>query len=166
MNSESPNSCCKYQNFGHYILKRFPTMEKLKFFKLDVLAESDCPLIDIHPVIEASPYLEKFVIQIEWSHDMVLGETEWTYTSVLFRPPHQHLKIVKFCGYFGRVCDLELARYLFRCCAALEKFIVDPHCRGAIDPGRRYKKNVRAARGRAKRQLEGIKPGGVKLVIL
>ncbi|EYU41902.1 hypothetical protein MIMGU_mgv1a018408mg [Erythranthe guttata] len=68
--------------------------------------------------------------------------------------PHNHLKVFKFCGYYGRTNEIELVRYIVDNCRVLDKLIIDPSGSIAGDD-----LNVeRNARKNTKQQLAGQLP--------
>ncbi|XP_076951761.1 putative F-box/FBD/LRR-repeat protein At4g13965 [Bidens hawaiensis] len=82
--------------------------------------------------------------------------------------PHEHLKIFKILGYYGRISDVELAAYIIDNGNALKKIVIDPRCQvlKGFKAAKKFKKNEEAARSSAQRQLPPLLPPGVELVIL
>lgn len=81
---------------------------------------------------------------------------------------HEHLKLLEFSGYYGRISDLELAVYVIDNAVALTTIIINPSC-GAFGEDLTMEdclKREPAARSSAKRQLTPLLPPGVDLVIL
>ncbi|GKE81222.1 F-box domain containing protein, partial [Tanacetum coccineum] len=82
--------------------------------------------------------------------------------------PHEHLKIFKIEGYYGRISDLELAVYAIDNAVALKIIVINPRCTAFMANSKVEKspKRMKAARSSAERQLRPIVPQGLKLVIL
>lgn len=68
-------------------------------------------------------------------------------------------------GYYGRKSDDEVAIHFLENAVALEKMIINPRDESPFRPDYAFLRQ-RAARSRAKQELDGIVPAGVKLVIL
>ncbi|GFP93090.1 F-box/LRR-repeat protein at3g03360 [Phtheirospermum japonicum] len=166
---------------------KFPVLAKLKKLEIYFTANGDQSLIGLTSFMRAAPYLEEFVITIYWYKVL---RTNRKVKNVV-HSPHQHLKVVKFLGYYGRTSDVELVRYLVDNCVVLETIIIDPRYQSdyfhipmdpvEIDeelPESNYQTTlvdydeldkldaVRTARNYAKQQLEGQLPQHIKLVIL
>ncbi|EYU41899.1 hypothetical protein MIMGU_mgv1a009068mg [Erythranthe guttata] len=75
---------------------------------------------------------------------------------------HRHLKVFKFCGYYGATNDVELLSYILGNCVVLEKIIIDPYFTWSRD-----KLQVEeTARNNAKQKLAPQVPQHIELVIL
>ncbi|XP_009776423.1 uncharacterized protein [Nicotiana sylvestris] len=127
----------------------FPKFNNLKWLILSVV---DCTLLEVTPLLQASPYLQMFDIKIDWSDTRIYGGT-------ILPLPRRHLKVVRYEGYLGGTADEELINYLVKKSLALEKCIVS-----LCDQS--YSKVERKARSQAWRQLQGKFSKGVELVIL
>ncbi|XP_027167858.1 F-box/LRR-repeat protein At3g03360-like [Coffea eugenioides] len=144
--------------FERYYSK-FPKMEKLRVLKLDVLSTSESILLSFAALFNASPYLRKFVMQIEWApYESMTDANRLTAFQYACCPANEHLKTVKFGGYSHRLSEFEFAVHLLTYAVALEEFIVDT--RISEDSNKRHPKH------RLRRQFERVTPQGVKLVIL
>lgn len=106
------------------------------------------------------------LMQLLWSRpsrsDREIGSTKGL--------PHEHLKVVKVCGYYGRSSDVELVRYFLENCVALEKLIIDPSYqqylgRDLICPDEILDAE-RTARDYTKQQLQAHVPPHTELTIL
>ncbi|TMW93251.1 hypothetical protein EJD97_011958 [Solanum chilense] len=128
----------------------FPMFNNLKVLALKIKDMIDVCLLGVTPLIEASPYLQKLDIQLEWYKTTICKDE-----IVRKKYPHQHLKEVKYRDYLGGVADLMLTTYLIENSVALKTFIIDP-----------LKCDDQKARGLARQQLQEIIPKRVKLVIL
>ncbi|KAL7151458.1 hypothetical protein ABFS83_04G032600 [Erythranthe nasuta] len=103
-------------------LCELPQMPKLKKLVIDYWAKGYESLIKLAALVNASPYLEEFDLQYRWfKHPMEDREVKDAV-----RIPHHHLKVFKFCGYYGRASDGELLGYILENCVTLEKIIIDP----------------------------------------
>ncbi|GFP93265.1 F-box/FBD/LRR-repeat protein at5g53840 [Phtheirospermum japonicum] len=166
---------------------KFPGLPNLKKLEIEYYGRGDESIIGLTSFIRAAPYLEEFVIKISWYKFL------WTNRNVknTIHSPHQHLKMVKFSGYYGRASDVELVMYLVDNCVVLEKIIIDPRYQSScshapLDPdevdGELTEGNhrsvlvypdefdgldvVQTSRNYAKQQLEGQVPQKSNLVIL
>lgn len=79
------------------------------------------------------------------------------------RSTHQYLKEVEVHGYYGGASDLELVEYFVDNAVALEKLLVNP-CDETIF--RKYGKEAKKARERAKLQLVEKIPSRIHLTVL
>ncbi|OIT39967.1 f-boxlrr-repeat protein [Nicotiana attenuata] len=73
----------------------FPKFNNLKWLILSVVDAVDCTLLEVTPLLQASPYLQMFEIKIDWSDTRIYGGT------ILPLPRHilyQHLKVVRYEG--------------------------------------------------------------------
>ncbi|KAG5572412.1 hypothetical protein H5410_062178 [Solanum commersonii] len=142
--------------FGHmgmdlYFLDHaLPKFNNLKVLVLKLSGMEDVSLLGITPLIEASPYLQKLHIELEWAKTMISKEKV-----IQKKCPHQHLKEVIYSGYLGGFADRVLTTYLTRNSVALDTLIINP-----------YEYDAQEARVRARRHLQGKIPKRVKLVIL
>ncbi|KAK6120286.1 hypothetical protein DH2020_045977 [Rehmannia glutinosa] len=143
---------------------RFSELPKLKKLLIEYWTKGDESLIGLTSLITASPYLEEFVLKLIW-RQFSRSDRE-VKSSIGF--PHLHLKVFKFCGYYGRTSDVELVRYIVENCIVLEKMIIDPRCQLLGREPRSHDKldEEQTARKYAKQQLEGELPQHIELVIL
>ncbi|KAK6120284.1 hypothetical protein DH2020_045975 [Rehmannia glutinosa] len=144
---------------------KFPELPKLKKLVINYgVARRDESLIQLTPLIRASPYLEEFVFQVCLFYH--IGSDREFENTLSF--PHQHLKMFKFCGYYGGTSDFELVRYILENCVALEKMIIDPHYQlwGRVPLPRDKLDAEQTARKYAEQQLKGKLPQHIELVIL
>nr|GMD59113.1 putative FBD-associated F-box protein At5g56700 [Ipomoea batatas] len=99
-----------------------PELPKLKELVLKIGAFDDESLLQFTSLLQHSPHLERFVLQLIWlcptktRRRMLKGEA--------FR--HESLKVVEICGYFGRPSDAEIAMYFIQNAPALQKLVIDP----------------------------------------
>ncbi|EYU38949.1 hypothetical protein MIMGU_mgv1a024102mg [Erythranthe guttata] len=125
-------SCCIFQleilslnldDHGKKIfLPMFPQLPKLKKLVIKFWAKGEQSLMGLTSLIRAFPNLQEFVLKLRvWDH---LRSNEEVKNSI--KCPHEHLKVVKFCGYYGRSSDAELVGYILDNCMALEKLVIDP----------------------------------------
>ncbi|XP_015161102.1 uncharacterized protein [Solanum tuberosum] len=134
----------------HFLDHALPKFNNLKVLVLKLSGMEDVSLLGITPLIEASPYLQKLHIELEWAKTMISKKKV-----IRKKCPHQHLKEVKYSGYLGGFADRVLTTYLTRNSVALDTLIIDP-----------YEYDAQEARVRARRHLQGKIPKRVKLVIL
>ncbi|XP_059658905.1 F-box/FBD/LRR-repeat protein At4g00160-like [Cornus florida] len=99
---------------------KFPVFNKLKQLELIISADDEQNLIVYTPLIEACPFLRKFVLELTGARYKVYRK----WQRVKFWP-HQHLKEVEFIGFVGRMIDVELAMYLIKGAVKLEKITFD-----------------------------------------
>uniref|UniRef100_M1BAN2 FBD domain-containing protein n=2 Tax=Solanum tuberosum TaxID=4113 RepID=M1BAN2_SOLTU len=141
--------------FGHmgmnhcFLDHSLPKFNNLKVLVLKVVGMTDESQLGITPLIEASPYLQKLHIELEWCETTIFKNR-----IIRKKCPHQHLKEVKYSGYLGGFADRILTTYLTKNSVALETFIIVP-----------LEYDAQEARGRARRQLQGKILKRVKLVI-
>ncbi|XP_059666196.1 FBD-associated F-box protein At5g38590-like [Cornus florida] len=141
---------------------KFPVFKKLKQLELVITARDDASLIDFAPLIEACPFLYKFVLQLHWVDPILRRKRRRVASS-----PHLYLKVVELIGFVGRTIDVELAMYLIKGAVMLEKITLDtrePLLEGTPWEFEETKKRV-AARKRAQK-LGAELPAGATLLIL
>lgn len=110
------------------------------------------------------------LVQNEWGKYFLESEDGVGAVDDAIKSPHHHLKVMKYCGYYGMASDVQLVSYILENCVALQKLIIDP----AISKSRRlsigsaeYKlKYEKTGRENAKQQLEALVPRHIELVIL
>ncbi|KAL9159224.1 hypothetical protein ABFS82_08G119900 [Erythranthe guttata] len=100
-----------------------PKMPNLKKLVIEYCGRGHESLIRLAALIRASPYLEEFVLQFNWS---TLPREDRQIEGAVANSPHHHLKIFKFCSYYGSANDVELLSYILENCIVLEKIIIDP----------------------------------------
>ncbi|XP_076906725.1 putative F-box/FBD/LRR-repeat protein At4g13965 [Bidens hawaiensis] len=137
----------------------------VKKLTLAVVALKDNCLLEFAPIINVFPNLETFTIELLWSSPT---KRRREAIRIAADHPHEHLKVFKILGYYGRISDLELAAYIIDNSNALKKIVIDPRCQvlKGIKAAKGFKKNEEAARSLAQRQLPPLLPPGVELVIL
>ncbi|KAL9153012.1 hypothetical protein ABFS82_10G020800 [Erythranthe guttata] len=147
------------------VLPTFPELTKLKKLVVSYWTDHDQSLMGLTPLIRASPNLQEFILEL-WMDDPSRSHRKVKNTTSQL--PHHHLKVFKFCGYYGRSSDVELVRYILKNSVVLEKIIIDPFepilrdfelCGEDLE-------RIQIARGFAKQQLEARVPQRVELVIL
>ncbi|KAL7136253.1 hypothetical protein ABFS83_10G017500 [Erythranthe nasuta] len=142
-------------------LWELPQIPKLKKLVIDYAVLIDASLIRLTAFIRASPSLEEFVLLFNWSS---LPSIDIEVKDPI-KIPHYHLKVFKFCGYYGRVSDAELLGYILENCVVLEKITVDPS--DIVETRARKRFDVKeTARNNARQQLQPQVPRHVELVIL
>ncbi|OMO73459.1 hypothetical protein COLO4_27089 [Corchorus olitorius] len=154
----------------------YPKLSKLRHLVVNMEMIGDFGLLKLVPLINACPYLQKFVLQFSWieieKHVRIAKNVIKTIEC-----PHQHLKVVEFAGYYGRVSDVEFAMYFIQNAVALERMIIIPKSafvwlpvtnttivQKKIVQKKKIKREAKARR-RAKEQLEGNVPPTIDLVI-
>ncbi|KAH0989419.1 hypothetical protein GBA52_000902 [Prunus armeniaca] len=98
----------------------FPELTCLKDLTLNVVASDRQSLLNLTKLIERSPFLHRFTLELRWARVPCLRNMQ-----KVNRCPHQCLKVVKFSGFVGSSIDTELAMYFTENAVALETFIVD-----------------------------------------
>ncbi|KAL8039234.1 hypothetical protein ABFX02_10G021600 [Erythranthe guttata] len=150
---------------GSTELSKCPELPRLKKLEIEYWTRGEGSLMELTCLIRASPNLQEFVLKFDW-YDISRSYKE-VESSVRF--PHEHLKVVRFCGYYGRSSDYEFIRYFIDNCVVLERVIIDPHELVYI-PNVPKKPGTVAeeitARNYAKRQLESQVPAHIDLLIL
>ncbi|KAL7095318.1 hypothetical protein ACP275_10G016400 [Erythranthe tilingii] len=144
----------------------FPQLPKLKKLEIEYWARGVENLINMTAVVRASPYLEEFVFKFKWddlrSRDRLVKDVISFPVKDEISFPHNHLKVFKFCGYYGRTNEVELVRYIVDNFVVLEKLIIDPS-----GSNFEHKLNMeRKARKNAKQQLAGQLPNHIELIVL
>ncbi|CAI9111558.1 OLC1v1011809C1 [Oldenlandia corymbosa var. corymbosa] len=142
-----------------------PQLTGLKQLILTVGAYKDDSLIRItSSFVQASPNLEKFVLELHW-HGVRRTERKIEKVS---SPPLQRLKVVEILGYFGRKADDELVMYFLENGTALERIILDPR-----SPEIMYRKRIKKPKAEKMARIhagalfkELMIPSFVELVIL
>ncbi|KAK9278414.1 hypothetical protein L1049_027979 [Liquidambar formosana] len=137
-------------------------LTKLRHLILRVRACDSDSLLGLTRLMEASPLLQKFTLQLTW-----IGPSRRRKKRNAPKCPiDRHLKVVEFVGFVGRPIDLELAMYVLGNAVMLEKIIINttsPYLVGTQWESEESEEKL-AARKRAK-QLKTKLPQGVELVI-
>ncbi|BBG95622.1 hypothetical protein Prudu_004217 [Prunus dulcis] len=105
---------------GGVWLPEFPEFTCLKDLSLSVIATDRLSLLPLTKLIERSPFLHGFTLNLGWARDSCKRNMQ-----KVNKCPHQCLKVVKFSGFVGSIIDTELAMYFTENAVALETFIVD-----------------------------------------
>ncbi|KAL7108690.1 hypothetical protein ACP275_06G128000 [Erythranthe tilingii] len=146
-------------------LAEFPQMPKLKKLVIQCDSLHDRSIIALTSFISACPYLEEFVLKLcAYVRKSLVGQIDKTK-----KFPHQHLKVVKFCGFYSRSSDVELVEYFIDNCVVLEKVIVDCSYESnfADDPVTPFRLSVEQfTRDEVKQHLEAKVRRHIELVIL
>ncbi|KAL8039165.1 hypothetical protein ABFX02_10G017100 [Erythranthe guttata] len=153
--------CLQYSIELPIELCEFPEMPKLNKLVIKCCATGDESLVRLTAFMRAFPYLEEFVLKYEWDS---LPREDKVMKNAIIRSPHNHLKVFKFCGYYGRTIDAELLSYILGNCVVLEKIIIDSS--GAISPDTDGLDVEQTARKNANEHLEPHVPHHIQLVIL
>ncbi|KAL7116594.1 hypothetical protein ACP275_03G014000 [Erythranthe tilingii] len=141
------------------VLSKLPQLRNLKTLVVTYILQGSESLARLADLISASPCLEEFVLECEWGF---FRKKDSQVKDVAINRHHDHLKVVKFCGYRGgHIRDLEFIEYILENCLVLDKLIIEPSA---------SKNNTiemeQTARTNAKHQLESRVPPHVELVIL
>ncbi|XP_059657324.1 F-box/FBD/LRR-repeat protein At1g13570-like [Cornus florida] len=141
---------------------KFPVLNKLKQLKMTVGALDGEDLLVFAPLIEACPFLSKFVFELEWCKAL-RKKKQGEFTS----RPHQYLKVVEIIGFVGLTSDVQLAMYLIKSAINLEKITLDSRQPLLIGTPWEFMetKERKVARKRAKK-LGTKLPAGATLEIL
>ncbi|KAL8039158.1 hypothetical protein ABFX02_10G016800 [Erythranthe guttata] len=153
--------CLQYSIEQPIELCEFPEMPKLNKLVIKCCATGDESLVRLTAFMRAFPYLEEFVLKYEWYR---FPREDKVMKDAIVRSPHNHLKVFKFRGYYGRTIDAELISYILENCVVLGKIIIDPS--GAISPETDELDVEYTARKNAKEHIEPHVPHHVQLVVL
>ncbi|PWA60318.1 FBD domain, Leucine-rich repeat domain, L domain-like protein [Artemisia annua] len=143
-----------------------PELPNVKKLTLTVGAHKDDYLRGFASIANACPNLETFTIEVLWYSPF---RRRREARNVATRHPHQHLKLLQFLGYYGRISDFELAAYIIKNAVSLKKVVIDPCCQAWMESqicDEFFIKQERIARSCIQRQLVPIMPRGVDLVLL
>ncbi|XP_050257734.1 F-box protein At4g09920-like isoform X1 [Quercus robur] len=100
----------------------FQTLTKLKHLKVTVATNEGSSLLGLIPLIEAAPFLHKFVFEL------ILSKINFPKKARKVKKyPNEHLKEVEIVGFAGRAIDIQLVVYLLESAINLEKIIVNPY---------------------------------------
>ncbi|CAA0807420.1 Unknown protein [Striga hermonthica] len=146
---------------------KFPMMPKLKkLVIIEGLCGVDSSLLGLANFISASPKLQEFEIQQMWFN--VERSNNEIQKGLKHLPLHQHLKVIRFLGYYGCPSDVELVNYLLENCVALKEIFVDTrsqlHEEGYPLDSEQIKL-AEIAKVYAKQQLEPLVPNHISLFI-
>ncbi|KAG2678645.1 hypothetical protein I3760_11G011900 [Carya illinoinensis] len=100
---------------------RFPELTNLRQLKLRVNARDVETLLHCTSLLKASPFLEKFSMQLLFSNGAATGKMKVRKA----KHPHQCLKVVEMTGFIGCTVDMELSLYVLNNAACLEKLVID-----------------------------------------
>ncbi|KAI5355293.1 hypothetical protein L3X38_008188 [Prunus dulcis] len=143
----------------------FPELTCLKDLTLNVVASDRQSLLNLTKLIERSPFLHRFTLDLSWARVPCLRNLQ-----KVNKCPHQCLKVVKFSGFVGSSIDTELAMYFTENAVALETFLVDLR-KVVVEESTLLsefvttQKQLRAARKRAL-QIGKKLPPGTELIVL
>ncbi|XP_034205293.1 FBD-associated F-box protein At5g38590-like [Prunus dulcis] len=143
----------------------FPELTCLKDLTLNVVASDRQSLLNLTKLIERSPFLHRFTLDLRWARVPCLRNLQ-----KVNKCPHQCLKVVKFSGFVGSSIDTELAMYFTENAVALETFLVDLR-KVVVEESTLLsefvttQKQLRAARKRAL-QIGKKLPPGTELIVL
>ncbi|XP_058203956.1 F-box protein At5g03100-like isoform X3 [Rhododendron vialii] len=163
-------SCClktltlKPGIVGFVLPEWLPKLYALEQLIVEITASRDTSFLNYATFIEVAPHLQKFAFQAAWDYSN-LSVCKRKVQRCVRHFHHRCLKEVRLGGYYGRKSDLEVAIFFLENAVALEKMIINPRDESSFLPDYAFSRQ-RAARSRAKHQLDGIVPAGVKLVIL
>ncbi|XP_060170687.1 F-box/FBD/LRR-repeat protein At1g13570-like [Lycium barbarum] len=150
----------QFEGLGYY--HSFPKFNNLKWLIVFFKDALDSTILEVTPLLQASPYLQTFEIKIRWTNTRIF---QGSIPQLFRQNTYQHLKVVRYVGYLGSTADKELITYLVKKSLALEKVIVIP-CDHSSYSRKKSFKVERRSRSRAWRQLQGIVPKEVELMIL
>ncbi|XP_035542826.1 uncharacterized protein LOC109014777, partial [Juglans regia] len=107
----------------YFRFPRFPELTNLRQLKLRVNARDVETLLHCTSLLKASPYLEKFSLQVNllFSNGATTGKMKVRKA----KHPHQCLKVVEVTGFIGCTVDMELSLYVLNNAACLEKLVID-----------------------------------------
>ncbi|PWA38598.1 F-box domain, FBD domain, Leucine-rich repeat domain, L domain-like protein [Artemisia annua] len=144
-------------------LDSFPMLPNVKKLRLVIGGrKSDC-LLELASILNACPNLHTFEIKPVWTSPIISKGKARDATN-----PIEHLKLVKIMGYYGRKCDLELAKYLMNAAVALKKIVIDPfrYDSELSQTAANFILNEEVARFTTNDQIKSILRPGVELCIL
>ncbi|KAM7501417.1 hypothetical protein LguiB_000321 [Lonicera macranthoides] len=162
------NQVEEFGGFQHASPPKFPNLRKL-VLKSKFVGGYDKCLLGYTSLIKASPLLQKFVL-LEYWNDPRINHFRRVTKAEKWR--HERLEEVEFDGYYGSKCDRELVGYFMENATALKRIIIRPcdqRCafvEQQLPISREMIMIEKAARRRAKEQLQGIIPPGIELIIL
>ncbi|KAL6295955.1 hypothetical protein ACE6H2_004097 [Prunus campanulata] len=115
------NTCLIHQ--GNYT---FPGLKILKHLEVKIATDEDCCLLQLASFIQASPELQKLVLELTGvvRPEHGIGIKEAANCS------HNSLRVVKVRDYRGRPGDLKLIMYLIENAVKLEKIVMHPSHEG------------------------------------
>ncbi|KAL7136790.1 hypothetical protein ABFS83_10G054200 [Erythranthe nasuta] len=105
-------------------ISELPLLPKLKKLVIKYCGRGHESLIRLTALLRVSPFLEEFFFQFHW----YILPREDRQVKIPISSPHHHLKVFKFCGYYGSTNDVELISYILENCPVLEKIIIDLFC--------------------------------------
>ncbi|KAK2975863.1 hypothetical protein RJ640_022651 [Escallonia rubra] len=145
-----------------YTFFRFPKLHKLRNLTWKVDTNDSVSLLGLTSLIEASPSLQKFTLELSWSDHEFERELEKAIGC-----PHPCLQVVEVVGFVGRTIDVELVMYLLEHAGKLERIVLNPAFPWTIGTPLEFIefKGTKAARECAL-QLKASVPRGAELVVL
>ncbi|GJU59040.1 F-box domain containing protein [Tanacetum coccineum] len=147
-------------------LDSIPELPNLRTLRLAIGGSRyDC-LLYLASILRACPNLVNFTIRPLWTSPLIDRREKRDVINNL----NVNLKFFGIEGYYGRKCDLELAKYIIQTVVALKKIVIyDPYvwCFHLPSPAAyKFLCNRETARSTTTRQLKPILPNGVELCIL
>lgn len=139
-------------------LDSIPELPSVKKLRLKIGGRKYNILVYLASILNACPNLVTLTIQQRWTSPIINMRRAKDVTN-----PNEHLKVVEIEGYFGRICDVKLVKYIIHTTVALKKIVIDPcwDC-GWVSASARNLGNKEAVRC----QLASVLPQGVDLCIL
>ncbi|GJS12364.1 F-box domain containing protein [Tanacetum coccineum] len=140
-------------------LDSIPELPSVKKLRLKMGGCKYNCLVYLASILNACQNLVTLTLEQDWTSPTINMTKAKDVTN-----PNEHLKIVEIVGYYGRICDVKLVKYIVHTAVALKKIMIDP-CwdrEWASVRARNCLKNKEAARC----QLASVLPQDVDLCIL
>nr|GEY26105.1 hypothetical protein [Tanacetum cinerariifolium] len=153
------SECSTYINQKSLKLDSIPELPSVKKLRLKMGGCKYKCLVYLASILNACPNLVTLTLEQDWTSPTINMTKAKDVTN-----PNEHLKIVKIVGYYGRICDVKLIKYIVHTAVALKKIVIDP-CgdrEWASVRARNCLRNKEAARC----QLASVLPQDVDLCIL
>ncbi|XVF31500.1 hypothetical protein REPUB_Repub16aG0151200 [Reevesia pubescens] len=109
-------------NLDLYDFPKFPELTCLRHLTYEVWTADGRNLLGLTSLIEASPFLQKFKLELELDE----GGYKKREVQNVEAYPNQNLKEVEVVGFVGNTSDTEFIIYLLKSAINLEKIVIDP----------------------------------------
>ncbi|KAL4378550.1 hypothetical protein GQ457_02G031560 [Hibiscus cannabinus] len=102
-----------------YLIQVFPTCTNLRHLSCKVPIRPGSRHFSLRPLIEASPFLHKFTLEIK-NYNKIKNRLSKVQTAVECSP-HKHLKVLEIIGFLGQPMETNFVAYLLKSAIELEK---------------------------------------------
>ncbi|XP_012476572.1 putative F-box/LRR-repeat protein At3g28410 isoform X2 [Gossypium raimondii] len=111
------------------VVNNFPKLTSLKHLRCDALTSDGNSLRCLTSLIEASPFLHKFVLEVSHGTGEIIKKIHPSEVRVMCRSvsghPHEYIKEVEIVGFCGNKAEAEILTYLLKNAVMLETIRIE-----------------------------------------